>query len=66
MIEAFLERLLSVLFLGSLFLTLLSPISTGGTIEHFHSYDRSLYCGRIRASGAPPMTRDTQHPGSMV
>ena len=66
MIEAFLERLLSVLFLGSLFLTLLSPISTGGTMEHFHSYDRSLCRGRIRTSGAPPVTRDTQRPGTMV
>lgn len=48
MIEAFLKRLLSVLFLGSSFLALLSPISTGGTMEHFHSYDRSLCaCGKV-------------------
>lgn len=66
MIEAFLKRLLSVLFLGSSFLTLLFPISTGGTMEHFHSYGRSLCGGRVRASGAPPMTRDTRRPGTMV
>lgn len=47
MIEAFLKRLLSVLFLGSSFLTLLFPISTGGTMKHFHSYDRSLCGGQI-------------------